>query len=314
MNRTAKKKRLIPDEEYHRLIKQSTSSPSTAAIETQIQQQQQQMDNQMSHKSTSGDYSKLGDDQKWKLYQSALHRMLESSQQLDKKPVKVQFDTPLPDFSSKSTLESPLNNSQPISSSFVDHLPKIHQAKASGLKQYLENCESIEWGENGEVSLHGFPVQNSHISDLISHLIKPTGRNPVGWDQFVSLLSRVNIPLSLIGNTAVKNSIIKLREVAKTTPKKQSKRKSDLASPSERPHSTTPTSTRPHSTTPTSSRTPEQSSANGQIGFGKKKTPRKNLQNGKGKKKTQCGKGWKNRSNPVSQKKKNKTFRWKTFG
>jgi hypothetical protein len=202
----AKKMRLISDDEYQQLIKQCSSPPSTTALESQVHMNQSQMDKQL--------YNKMGDDQKWKLYQGALHRMLDASGQLDKKPVKVQFDNSLLDTSDSF---SQLSNSHPHSesevSSFINLFPKGQQEKAVSVKQYLDDCDSIQWDEqSGEVSLHGNSVVKSHIADLVSYLIKPSRTKPVGASEFVSHLSKSNVPLSVIGNTTVRKLISKNRE------------------------------------------------------------------------------------------------------
>ena len=96
----AKKMRLISDEEYQTLIK--SGAPPSHAFEIEQHNQQQQMKREVEKSlETPPSYEHLGDDQKWKLYQQALHRLLDVSSMLDKKAIKVEFDSDLPDVSTK---------------------------------------------------------------------------------------------------------------------------------------------------------------------------------------------------------------------
>jgi len=194
----AKKMRFISDEEYQKLLNKSEVANDLESDEVS---------------DSSSEYANLGDDQKWKLYQQTLHRMLDISELLSKKAIKVKFDNLAPDL---TTPES--KPDKELISPILAMFPRNQQEKASLIKQFLDKSRQIKWDENyGEVFINGNLIEGSHIANLISHMIKPINPKPVGLDIFIKSLSKLNIPSTLIGNTTVKNAITKERALEQNT-------------------------------------------------------------------------------------------------
>jgi len=265
----AKKMRYIPDEEYQQLI--ANKSELVKPLDSNELYMTDKVENNMHNNSKT--YAEMGDDERWKLYQQALHRMLDISEIVKNKAVKVKFDNFLPELAPAEK-----DSISPILSMF----PRNQQEKAALIKNFLEKSDQIHWDENdGQVFMNGHLVQGSHIANLISHVIKPLNPKPSGCDMFIKILSSLNIPTTLIGNASIKNSINKQRTLEQNTspkrsPKSLASNKLDLQSTS--------------SSHPSLKNTVQQ--------------------NGEGRS-TQNGSGWKNKSKPVS--KKVQSFRWKKF-
>ena len=69
--------------------------------------------------------------------------------------------------------------------------------KLNAFIEYLLRGD-ISWNEQGEVSLDGQPIKDSHVTDLIKHAVYPCkNRPPQGYDSFYNYLHDIKMPQSL---------------------------------------------------------------------------------------------------------------------
>ena len=69
--------------------------------------------------------------------------------------------------------------------------------KLNAFIEYLLRGD-ISWNEQGEVSLDGRQIRDSHVTDLIKHAVYPCGnRPPYGYDSFSNYLQDIKMPQSL---------------------------------------------------------------------------------------------------------------------
>ena len=83
--------------------------------------------------------------------------------------------------------------------------PSTFRARAQRLYNLLEKERpmALDWRGTGEVifGLHGSPLEESHILDLILHattLRRRQNFTPHGWDLFLNQLKNLNIPMSML--------------------------------------------------------------------------------------------------------------------
>ena len=212
MSSRAKKMRLISDEEYKRMF-HSSSSPSQTLPAQDM--------GGMGIGEGGGDelnitnFTKIPDDAKWKLYQQALHRMLDINDVAKKKPVKVRISN-MPSLSDNSQ-QQPQQQQQNQSFSIFNAIPNFQRSTADSIKQFLESSNEINWNETtGQVSINNTPIVGSNIANLVRHCIRKLHKKPTGCDIFVKALSRTNIPTQVIGNSTIANLINKNRAVEQT--------------------------------------------------------------------------------------------------
>ena len=73
--------------------------------------------------------------------------------------------------------------------------------KARRLLAFLKRQPGVSWTDRGELSVGGHVYRGSHIVDLVSKSVKPsraTKTAPAGWEPFVDVLKRGNVPLDLM--------------------------------------------------------------------------------------------------------------------
>ena len=70
--------------------------------------------------------------------------------------------------------------------------------KLNAFIEYLLRGD-ISWNEQGEVSLGGQPIRDSHVTDLIKEAVYPGSRSrpPPGYDSFSNYLQDIKMPPSL---------------------------------------------------------------------------------------------------------------------
>lgn len=70
------------------------------------------------------------------------------------------------------------------------------------------------WSDNGEFIYRGRVVKGSHLLDLLKHLtssFKRPHNTPVGWNQFLNLLTDLNVPSSMIHNKHAREQYQRLK-------------------------------------------------------------------------------------------------------
>jgi len=153
----AKKMRLITDDEYQDLV--NSNFGKADPLEVQQQQIKQQRKQEESGKETANNsYGKLGDDQKWLLYQQALHRMIDATKINDKTPLKVQIDNLTSDLSLSSNAAAPPtaaaatavsnaaasgNQASTSTYSIFSWIPKAQHASAINIKHCLDRSSAM---------------------------------------------------------------------------------------------------------------------------------------------------------------------------
>ena len=87
----------------------------------------------------------------------------------------------------------------------VSLFPKAFRVRAERLHNTLEKHrpDLVSWNQMGELIFdrHGFPLSGSNLVDLIQHATTTKRRpnfTPIGWTKFITLLKRINVPLSLL--------------------------------------------------------------------------------------------------------------------
>ena len=81
-------------------------------------------------------------------------------------------------------------------------IPKTMKKRAEALLAHLKEREDvITWDDMGQVLLNGVLIPKSNITDLVSDAMRPRKHfNPVGVQEFYSVLNEINVPKDLVRN------------------------------------------------------------------------------------------------------------------
>ena len=143
----------------------------------------------------------LKQEEKMKVYNQSLDRLLTYDQQLPKPRLSNIVPPPPPPQQQESqtvALGAEGEEEEDISSS----LPPTLKTKGSALLRRLKT--SLEWNDRGEIlSAHGKPIPGTNITDLIHTAVrvhrKPK-RWPKGWTYFLQRMEEANVPQILLGS------------------------------------------------------------------------------------------------------------------
>ena len=66
-------------------------------------------------------------------------------------------------------------------------IPKSHMAKASGILQYLEEDEDVEWDAKNQVYIKGRKIEGSNVTDLMHRMVRKrkTVPDPEGYQELL---------------------------------------------------------------------------------------------------------------------------------
>ena len=142
----------------------------------------------------------LKQEEKMKVYNQSLDRLLTYDQQLPKPRLSTIVPPhPPPPQQQESQMDALVaEEEEDISSS----LPPTLKTKGSALLRKLKT--SLEWNNRGEIlSEHGKPIPGTNITDLIHTAVrvhrKPK-RWPKGWTYFLQRMEEANVPQILLGS------------------------------------------------------------------------------------------------------------------
>ncbi len=140
------------------------------------------------------EHSDLDDAEKQKLYNASMERYLELRRQKDSQVPTVRF-APIKE-------EEKQSEPQLSEAVVVEHIPKTMRPRASALLNRLKSRpDVITWDKTGQVKIEGETIQDSNISDLVSHAMRARKNfNPTGSKEFFRALSKMNVPKDLVRN------------------------------------------------------------------------------------------------------------------
>lgn len=96
----------------------------------------------------------------------------------------------------------------------IKHMPKKSKKQAECILDALNSSNNIvSWTDKGEIIINNQVVRGTHLYDLVksvtaSHNVLDHSR-PTGWKVFLKTLANLNVLLSAIPNTQVRNAIAK---------------------------------------------------------------------------------------------------------
>lgn len=189
----AKQKILIPYESMARLKDPtpSTSYTQMGALDTEM--------------NTILQTEYAHDSEKWKRYNEVLQRYLYFTSEA-RKPIPIEIKsvpTTMDDSKQTSALRHQLSSV----------VPPTYKAQALKIHDYLSTGSPITWDTTGVVSIHGNPIPQSNIIDLISDMTRfRKNFEPYGVSQFIQALAKINIPSDLVGNEKRRTAILQAKQ------------------------------------------------------------------------------------------------------
>lgn len=126
--------------------------------------------------------SQLPDDEKVKLYVSALKKFKNYDNNTKPQPAKFNLDDEL-----------------------ADSLPPHQQYKAKKLLRLIKDNPDIDWSDRGELIYKQTRIPDSHFSDLFGDAlaVKRPLEGAVGWEEFDEGVASSKVPESLVKRLGV---------------------------------------------------------------------------------------------------------------
>lgn len=108
------------------------------------------------------------------------------------------YDNP-PKTSNSETKNSDVKESSPDP---ILGIPKIYKRKAENLMTYLKHANMLNISDKGELIIKDEKIDKSNVTDILNKAVNPkaTVKNPIGWNQFQSLLEENNVPQSMVSS------------------------------------------------------------------------------------------------------------------
>lgn len=94
----------------------------------------------------------------------------------------------------------------------VKHVPKTYQEKAKALLARLIKNGGISWDHNYTLYVNKQRMGGTNIIELVNDILCKTVKDdPIGWQYFARIVSKVNFPLKYVGNNKRHDHIKNLR-------------------------------------------------------------------------------------------------------
>ena len=160
----------------------------------------------------------IDDHSKAKKYASILQRYLSFVRQGDREQNMLTLSLPSSD---KADTPSDKTDSTDnfLVSDIMKHMPVRNKKNALHIVDTLSKArDDITWTDHGEIVIDGESVRGSNVFDLLknitaSHRVSENNR-PIGWNKFLKKVAKLNIPLSVIPNSLVKDRVVSMRHNA----------------------------------------------------------------------------------------------------
>ncbi|KAJ8018952.1 hypothetical protein HOLleu_42762 [Holothuria leucospilota] len=162
--------------------------------------------------------------EKVELYNQALQRYLDADKQMTSKPIGIKItNTPSDKQKGKDDNDNaaPTPNEAPAMKSdlLLANFPKSLKSKAKLLLERIsdhrqsEQQPVIDWNAKGELLYQGETIHGSNLTDLILDVMHSRKDfNPIGWQQFIHGLSKLNFPEAYVGNLMRRQTMHQIRE------------------------------------------------------------------------------------------------------
>ncbi|XP_032081574.1 uncharacterized protein LOC116514209 [Thamnophis elegans] len=162
----------------------------------------------------------LSEDDKIKLYNSVLQRYLRLTRQNESEKDKLNLIYPPGEPQPPPTLPEQPPQTTPQTTGMDDILSGVstrYRKNAELLLNKMKQHQDVStWDERGTFLYKGVPIPGTNILDLVKgasqHRAPTEKRKPKGWDDFMNAMAEVNVPTSVLGSTAVKEQIEKLKD------------------------------------------------------------------------------------------------------
>lgn len=141
---------------------------------------------------------RLGDGEKWKLYQQVLQRYLHVADQ-KRQPVNL----PIMDTPEGVASDNMLRTSRALIDEIVETFPSGYKLQVRNLlRELTSKGDVVNWTSDGSVYVRGKKIPNSNIKDVINSIVRARKKNviPNGWKEVMTVLKEINIPTTYIGS------------------------------------------------------------------------------------------------------------------
>ena len=167
----------------------------------------------------------ISDDQKIKMYTTALKRYLSPAKSLDMlifAPVLGKLFK----MGETAVITPPVGVEEKEAEKLTEdriikNIPKAYRVRAKRLFGHLKDYTGVSWNAKGEMVIDGKTLPGSNITVLVNDIIRKAKHevDPVGRKSLVEQLSKTELPRGLIGN-AENSRKLNQRKHKSTTPRK----------------------------------------------------------------------------------------------
>jgi hypothetical protein len=146
----------------------------------------------------------LGSYKKWRLYEQNMRRLADKPEPMK---ILIQNENEINDIKKDSFQESDNDYDE-----MVKALPINLQNTGKVLFEKLKECPDIYWDGNKTVVIDNKPIIGSNILDLVNYTMKQSTFKPRGLDEYLQVLEKCNVPISLINSPRPRKIIKNLKQ------------------------------------------------------------------------------------------------------
>ena len=225
----AQKMYLVPQHELDRIKHQTSASsldkPIRKVVENELDVEIQDLLNTPS----------IDMHEKAKKYSGILHRYLAFVRQGTNEKNTLTLSLPADTHTAADTTQAENvhvhteSDGDPVMMDILKHMPAKNKRNAEHILDVMAKTkDKVSWSPHGELIIEGSVVPGSNVYDLLKNVTSSYRTNeakrPRGWHQFLKQMALLNIPLSVVPNTTVKQSI----EVLKRSDLPPTRRAADI--------------------------------------------------------------------------------------
>lgn len=194
---------LVPQQQLDRLKQQQQDANVSIRRAAQTE-----LDKEMSEVLDSEDVNMS---EKAKKYSKILQRYLSLVKQEASEKSTLTLSMPHVQTSDVGvTAEFDSGGNADVEESILKYIPRRSKTNAGHILDALRRAPGkVSWTKSGEVIINGQNIRGSHVFDLIKNVTSShnVSVKPPGWEMFLKTLAELNVPLSIVPNMKVRDTI-----------------------------------------------------------------------------------------------------------
>ena len=117
------------------------------------------------------------------------------------------------------TNESSIDDTRMKREDVLSNFPAKVTKKGDTILDLIQKSKGVlDWNQQGELIKEGNVIPGSHISDLIYDAVQSSSFEPLGWEQFLDGLAKMNVPERVVTNPNRRKRLQNMKKQGWTPP------------------------------------------------------------------------------------------------